>query len=365
MVKQENIADTQKIADGEKASEEITPKTRGRKPMFTELWSSESGFKEEFLEFLKNDTMLTPNTISKYEITLRKISDYEINQMDKQKDLFEFTDPEIETMIRYFGFSKFKSVQSCISLINKYLIYANEKGVMKNRINFVYEKLPEEIHKLLVNRIKQEKQVITREELYVNVCDSALANFQDKICYILPFEGLNLKEMTNLKESDIDGVNNTMTIGDRIISANPQTMAIIQGAINQDIYYSENGRAENKRKEMEIVPTQYVIKPTEVYLVVGKNIPLDINDIQVNQQMIRRRIDKTKIDEEIQLPHLSYSSLRESGMRDVFLQNKEAMKYIDLTTDNIQKILGRFGKLTLSQLNKIKEEYKALIEDKE
>lgn len=351
MVEQDN---TQKVMSDSNAS-----KNSGRKPMFTELWSIESGFKEEFLEFLKNDTMLSPNTINNYEITLRKISDYEINQMDKQKDLFEFTDPEIETMIRYFGFSKFKSVQSCISLINKYLIYANEKGVMKNRINFIYEKLPGEIHKLLVNRIKQGKQVITRDELYQEIF-SSIKNAQDLICFILPFEGLSFKEMINLKHSDIDMKNNTIRLEHRSILVPQKAIDALDDAISVTNYLSKNGKATGKLSDLELMPSSYVLKPTIIFMQVNKDLAGEMDDVQVNQAIIRRRIDMIK--KMIGKPHLSYSALRESGMRDVFLQNKEALKYMKINVNTLGQVLGKFGNFTTSQLNKIKEEYVGIIE---
>ena len=58
------------IHDRHQKLETSKTKRRGRKRLFTELWSKESGFKEAFLDFLQNDTQLKQSTLKNYKIFL-------------------------------------------------------------------------------------------------------------------------------------------------------------------------------------------------------------------------------------------------------------------------------------------------------
>lgn len=364
-VNREYVTNLSSTTHEKNLKEEPSKGLAGRKKIFNELWSKEvnsegKNLKEEFLEHLEEETMLKESTLKSYRIFIYKASDFEINVVQKQKDLYEFTDPEIETMIRYFQLSRYKSVASCISAINQYLKYAKEKGVIRNRLNITYNPTQEEMNSLLINRIRQKKQFVNRDELYNEIC-VPLVNWQDRLSYICPFEGLTYDDMINLKKIDVDASNNTLRLKDRILKVSQQCINFIQSAMQETVYLRSNGNTKSDDwAEIELVPTNYVFKPTEKILEVGANLPNDLDEVKVNSQLIYNRLYNTRNLDKIKRPRLNISTLRESGMIECLNDNKDKLLATEMELSDFQDILkNRFGKLSDTQLDKIKTEYLA------
>lgn len=341
-----------------------TKKTAGRKRMYHKLWSATPGVKEQFIDYLENDTPLKPATFITYKYIMYKISDYEINILDCTKDLYEFTDIEIDNMIRYFKISSETSIKSYIAVINLYLLFCSVEqgiGVMKNRLVIEYIRTSEEIKNLLLNKIKQDKELVSREEIYNEILPN-VKNPQDRLPYVLSFEGLTPREQINLKVDDVDLDDNLIMVGDRIIKVPEETIEIIHQAITMTTYYAINGTGADKRGDPIVLTTKYICRPTDRMLTNKMKEELTSYDnLQVGLQLIRKRLYETSRSETIQRNNLNLTVLRDAGMMECLNQNKDRLESTDMNTEDFQKILyNRFGTLSLAQINRIKNVYLSL-----
>lgn len=202
------------------------------------------------------------------------------------KDLADFTYSQLVEFLKSTNVTTIQGMHTILSCISNYIDFATREGLSEQPVNWARTiNGSDELEGFLNYQSKQHKY-IDREELHelMDFC----YNPQDAVIYGLLFEGVlgrsGLEELTGLKESDIDFKNNRLTlrytedvdiVGENgavyevksvpksrfITIEDSYIMETIKDAIDQDVYYKNNGDYEHLRtKSFELAHTGYVLR---------------------------------------------------------------------------------------------------------
>ena len=170
--------------------------------------------KELFLEeYLTED-----NSREMYTVFLNQAGEWE-NII--KKDLYEFNEKDVENLFANAYTNSPNSLRALFSTCKQYLNWAtNDKLLNRTGENpFEILNFKKDIMPMLNTKDILEKY-ISEEEVWAIQNRKETINAQDFICIILPFYGIKSQmcsEIVNLKRSDVDGVNNKITLVNKII----------------------------------------------------------------------------------------------------------------------------------------------------
>lgn len=253
------------------------------------------------------------------------------------KDLCHFSFEEMEALLYGFNAKTIESLSYQAHIINKYIEYVLEKGIVENSINlkmFKHENLDK-----YVNKITSMNRIVTRHQLYNNIIKEC-TNAQDAVIYSLIFEGVygeDLSELYNLKISDVDEMKSELKLNDksgskRVIKVPDETIQLIIDAHNEMFYYKTSDNYESVRGErFELNDSDYVLKNTK-----RKNARTKISSQTIRQRFI-------KIRNHFDSPHITPSSIRLSGMIDMARQIKYKEGVVSISKEHLNAIFRQFN----------------------
>lgn len=226
--------------------------------------------KREFLDESVSNNRISVETAMYYE---RVFNFTQEKESQLNKDLSEFSFPQLEDVLRSFESKNKNTVESYGRVISGYLNW----NVRKGNINFNYlaNLKTQEFAKYVINAeiYMTEKQL----QRYEDNCE----NYQDAVILRLLFIGVGGKKMSeirNLKKSDIEGnmlklTNSLETDADgfptefttRYLEVDDRTIHLIEEAMGQTRYKKRNGDMEeynNINDYTELVQNDYIVRPS-------------------------------------------------------------------------------------------------------
>jgi hypothetical protein len=243
------------------------------------------------------------------------------------KDLYEMTAEECEDVIRSYPSRSEGAIDINISILALYIRFCIKNGYINGRFNY-FEILKFDLKKFL-DKEYSENKFISRKEL--DECYPTLVNEQDVALLELLFNGLNLHEIRDLKETDFKE-DRIIVEGRNDILISSKTYEILVEAKNQIYYFSGNGDIDPtaKGEKRPLGSSIYLFKAT------GQE---KVN--QVTYAGLRKRFDK--IIDYIGHRHLRPTTVIESGMLDM-AKTLKAEKGSDLEKEDWIKISERFNR---------------------
>jgi integrase len=249
---------------------------------------------------------VTENEFPFQDRLLRRVS---ITERVYDKDLYDFSLPEIERFLKYLKPTKIATSRNNAYIINNYITWANAQKLRQTNINPLSGVLDDEFYKKFIDESK--KTLYTDEE--IDYIISQTVNPQDKVIFQLVFEGVTgdgVEELLNLRERNIDFDNNRLLLTDkdkstRIIEVSEKCMTLIRSALNQTEYLSKNGDSEARARSVKLSESDYVLKTGKV----GKNRD---GELKADRYLVFRRLDTLR--DYFNEPYLTVTNIRDSGM---------------------------------------------------
>jgi len=217
-----------------------------------------SEFKERFLQRYKDNT----SRFYKY-IFLKSYK----TENDLKKDIYDFDNIELDSLIKEYNNASIQSVQSVVSVLKQYLDFCIDQGFIN--INYLQGIGTKEDFMRYLDVNAQNKKIITKLDLE-DICNRC-ENPQDAICFALPFYGIKgekCEEIINLKVTDCDFNNNKLLLTSnqgelRYVENLPDfLMELLKDAIEKKEYVKNNGEesVNMKAKTYNIKVTPYVFR---------------------------------------------------------------------------------------------------------
>ena len=203
-----------------------------------------------------------------YLLTLSKCYQSEIFN---KKDVCDFIYEELDDMFYTFESTSLSSIQSQISIINKYVEWCIDHGFREKTINPVelFSDFSGRNTEKYVNPTANGEKYVTKDKLMeiVNMC----ANAQDAVIFALAYSGVKgeaSEEIRNLLVKDCDFENNRLKLrrnnGDtRVIEVEEWVMDLIREAIDQEEYLRGNGEflsESSKSKSSALYQNDFVLR---------------------------------------------------------------------------------------------------------
>lgn len=249
--------------------------------------------KEQFLKERNETAILSVNTQNAFELAGPIEEEY-------GRDLCEWNSTEILNFYRYYNTP---SIQSLIVINNAMVIYTDwclKNGLVSDGQNH-YREIRSDLLSTCINQKALDNSVISREDLVKSIRE--LPNFTDKFIILGIFEGISLKEMSEVKYSDLDGDVLNLSDGKQIhISNELQTIMKYAADETEYIGMTKNNFVYN------YVQSDCIIKPFISRKGVQENPTL----------MIGTRL--RKCSKYLGLPNLTVKQIAESG-RIYFIHN--------------------------------------------
>jgi len=194
-----------------------------------------------------------------------------------KKDLYDFNEDQVKDMLRYMNCPTVNALGRNFHYAKQYVKWVTKKGYCSP--NTAFMNIFRKDLQLYINKDAASNQHIkNRDELY-ELCDK-LANPVDRALLVSFYEGLNgeeMKEVRYLEKQDVKFISNFIEVrysnNPRIIAnIDQRTMDILKEAIEEDIYYNNNGESEAKAPTRKLMDSPYVIRPIKMHNTVGDAI---------------------------------------------------------------------------------------------
>ncbi len=249
--------------------------------------------KEAWFESYREKTDIDELYISKCIIPVFRTA--KETETTLNKDLSNFTLPEILILLKSYDSASVTSVRNRASLFRLYTDFAISKHFSIDGQNH-YNELDMNIYKDCINK-RMAKVKFFDEDAVQEMLDK-LPNARDQYLILAPWEGICgklYKELTMLREEDLDEDNNIVHLcTDRTVKVSNELMAIMQDAGSTDVYISSDG------KQRKLSHTDLIYKP------------LDSTSAKpVDTDVLTRRMSKMKVF--LEAPALGFNMLRVSG----------------------------------------------------
>ncbi len=233
------------------------------------------------------------------------------------KDLCLFNIEELKILLGEFNAGSVPALTCRLSVINKYLDFANSEGFIPSGINYATNIDYSELEQY-INKFRVENKYISKEELN-EILYGVCRNDQDAAFIALLWEGVKgerMAELINLKVDDVDFENNILSLTDkdgskRQIKVSNETLKFIKGAIKEEeyeVYYNTVNYAATKRN---LITTDYVFRKSS-----NRN-----NTEKIGYQTLHDRFKEIKTI--YGNPFLTITSIWESGMYNMAYKIKK------------------------------------------
>ena len=207
-------------------------------------------FKERFLTDI-NINQYPPRW---WERVFEKVYPFE---KQKDKDLFEFTTPEIIEFYKFLDVSSLESLIVYNANLTKYGQWALNNNLINDNQNH-FSELDNDVLFSCVNANKLENSVFNLEE-FKDIIYS-IKNDQDKFVFFCLFEGIkgkNYEDIVNMRLSDIDIKNKTVKLhSGRTVSVSTDFITTAIDANNQKIYENYG----NNNLQRNLIPSDKIYK---------------------------------------------------------------------------------------------------------
>ena len=137
---------------------------------------------------------------------------YKDVEENKQKDLYNFTKPDIFEAHKFQNYMSYETLMVNNINLKNYTTWAQQNFLVNDGMNH-YEDFTQEELFSCVNQMQLKSSIITREELLRNI--KKLKNPRDSFILLAIFEGIRgitYSDLIELKMEDIDIVNNTVRL---------------------------------------------------------------------------------------------------------------------------------------------------------
>jgi hypothetical protein len=259
----------------------------------------------------------------KYLLNRAELTEQVIN-----KDIYEMSSSEVDSLIRSFSPKSRSTVDVIISAFRNYITWCIEQGYVPDRINYFDTIGGKDLEKY-IDKMAAENKYITYEQLLEieNLC----ANAQDAAIPELPFIGIKgeeAAEMLNLKFSNVQ--RDKIILPDREIPISDRTYELIMDAYNQTEYLRNNGNVSESARStiMHLNTSDFILKSS------GKN---KVGALTYPALLMRMARIKDYFDN----PYITINNLWVSGQINLAKQIKEEKG--ELTKDDYIEINKRFG----------------------
>lgn len=263
-----------------------------------------------------------PNTAKNYRYILEKASDTE-EFLDK--DICNFNSSERDKLISSYSNRSRLAVDVVVSALRKYTDFCIASGLVPDRVNYFGTIGGTDLDDY-IDQTAISNKYVTLEQL--REMQDTCFNPQDAICPELPFLGIKGKEaceILNIKKTDIK--EDRIILPDREIMISSKTYALIQDAIEQNIYFSGNGESDAISTERVMNDSEYLLKPS------GK----DKHDMTYSAYINRI----ARIKRYFNNPYITINNLWVSGMIHRLKAIKEEKG--ELNKEDYQQINVEFG----------------------
>jgi len=287
----------------------------------------------------------------------------EVIEKDYNKNLFEFSYEELVDTLRYLNCTTRNAMGEKLTHMCNYEKWASEKGITQK--NLAFYNIDRKDYRKYFNLDTLRKQYIRdREELYFR-CNK-LANDQDKLFLVLPYEGLgSTDEILHLTKENClvdenDDPKRILVEGEsrRIIPIlDERSVTILRDAKKNPDYKVSNGTTNAKSAIRYTLDTKYMIRATK-----GKGNATaieNISDIVFSYYSVGTKMKK--IQAWTGKYNIIIDTIIDSG---IFNRLFELEKIKKLETDDFKEVLLFFGKNESSNqaLKENFEDYKWALE---
>ncbi len=241
---------------------------------------------------------------------------------------------QIENFLKDLHFISPNTLSRSLTFLRDFVEYiCNSENLKCPEYKLIFGKLYD-----LVDYNKLLRQVITFEQ-YKHIKNQLDLNIRDKVIFELAWLLLNPDEIKNLKEKDIEFIEDKETemeiiwlkISDtkKIEVKDPEIVEDIKKCIKENNYYIDS--SDGKQKVMRLKYSEYLIKPVNV----GRSKKSEqISNPSLSLQMSLKQQEITCTDKEVS--EMNIKSVRRSKL--IFLCAPQNEKYFD--EDLIMMIIG-------------------------
>lgn len=269
-------------------------------------------------------------------------------ESDLNKDLYDFTRDQIRKLLFLYAPSTEYSSRANATWVSRYIDWAIENGYVTgiNPLNGVTSEWKSQFV------VHVNKRFWTYNEIK-NILDKR-ANFQDGCIVSLLFNGVRgtgNAEITNLKASDIDKNNNTLTVKDedgntRTVSVDDECIKQCLGAVRESVYEKMNGTPsiDTKAPTTNLIDNEFVVRASNT-----RTIHID----EAEKNIVHRRL--AKIADEIGEQNFTPMNIVNSGM--LHLARELYMTTGRLDKEEYELIFTKFNEMSEQSRYRIKNEF--------
>lgn len=137
---------------------------------------------------------------------------YKTVEENKQKDLYNFTKPDIFEAHKFQNYMSYETLLVNNINLKNYTTWAQQNFLVDDGMNHYDDFTPEELFSC-VNQLQLKSSIITREDLLKRI--KSLQNPRDSFILLAIFEGIRgaaCSDLIELKIEDVDATNNTMRL---------------------------------------------------------------------------------------------------------------------------------------------------------
>ncbi len=292
-------------------------------------FSVDSDVKQEYIDSKPENTAITIG------ITLAATDKYEAMI---GKSVYDMNYGEIDELIKMqFPNSTANAVRKNISVLRSYIDFCIKRNLVIHGENRLLVFPSKDVMKYVNIRTMLNK-FIDRETL--NEYRSILFNNQDKLILELAYLGVGGKkheEISNLTIDDIDEEKNmiVLTTNDgehRVLKVESSLIKLIKKTYEDDIYVANNGKDMKSKNE----PISFEVNNVKMYV------------LRVPGKKVFRRFTASTLSARMKCfkwwfgnPHLTYTSLRDSGMYQLAIDIRDEKG--EITIDDFREICDKYN----------------------
>ena len=199
--------------------------------------------KRSFIRFKQDTTELANNIISCF-------NDAEIFEEKYEKDLCDWTAPEIVGYLKYINTTKASTLTVLVNMLRIYTDWCLSNSLVQDHQNHYYE-VTQEIIDSCIDAVSLADGILTRDFLLQKL--EYAYNAADKFVLLGSFEGIRTMDFPVIRISDIKG--NSLVLKKRTIQISDELAEIAAEANTETVYMSPI-----RRLKIDLESSEYVLK---------------------------------------------------------------------------------------------------------
>lgn len=290
--------------------------------------------KRSFIRFKKDTTELANNIITCF-------NDAEIFEEKYEKDLCDWTAPEIVGYLKYINTTKAGTLTVLVNMLRIYTDWCLSNSLVQDHQNHYYE-VTQDIIDGCIDTTSLSSAIITREFLLKKL--EYVYNAADRFVLLGSFEGIRTMDFPAIKMSDIKG--NSLVLKKRTICISDE-LAEIAAEANAETFYMSPIR----RLKIDLEPSDYILK---------NKADADEGKIPTTELSIRFH----RLMKYLDMAAITMKDLRESGRIEFIMQlMRETGESLDSILHNKRDTIeNQYGKI--QALSSYMNIYGSIIEER-